>query len=254
MTLEEAESYRAIAAEAVRASIDLLRGAPSAEPVSAIGRDMKLREDSASEALIIAALRQKCDLPILAEESGWVDGRVAAEEAPYWALDPLDGSYNRFCGVPLNCVALALCVGFRPIAGAVFDFNRDELFSGGPGLGLTLNGRPVAPPARATGIMATGLPVRGDFSPEGLARMAREFQSWKKVRMIGSAALSLSWVAAGRFDAYREAGISWWDVAAGLALVSAVGGEVVVTGARPEDPLTIAATSPAASGGFRAIG
>jgi myo-inositol-1(or 4)-monophosphatase len=247
MKSDEAASFCAIAAEVVRASADLLRGAPSAEPVSAIGRDMKLSEDAASEALIVAALRARSDLPILAEESGWVGGRAPEEGAPYWALDPLDGSYNRFCGVPLNCVALALCIGFRPIVGAVFDFNRDELFAGGPGLGLTLNGRALAPPARATGILATGLPVRGDFSPEGLARIAQEFSRWKKVRMIGSAALSLSWVAAGRFDAYREAGISWWDVAAGLALVSAVGGAIDVAGERLEDPLTIAATSPAAA-------
>lgn len=233
---------------AAQASRSLLQSKDKQAPRLLNGRDIKLHEDTASEALIIAALRAVSDLPILSEERGWVDEVKAAEGKPYWVVDPLDGSFNYHRRVPLCCTSVALCVGFAPIVGAVFDFNRDEIFVGGKGLPLTLNGVALELNDPSYRVLATGLPVRGEFADDRMGAFARELLDWRKVRMIGSAALSLAWVAAGRFDAYREAGISWWDVAGGLALVAAAGGDVTIEGEALEAPLAIFALNAATAG------
>lgn len=233
--MTEAE-LRALLGAAATASRDLLRARPAEAPKRAEGRDIKLVEDEASEKLILARLRESSPWPILSEEAGWV-GEDPGEGGAYWAVDPLDGSYNFHQSVPLCCVSVALCVGRAAVAGAVYDFNRDDLYVGGPGLGLRINDQLVERPKRAPAILATGMPVRSDFSDEGVRALASRIQSFKKVRMIGSAALSLAWVASGRFDVYEETGIGWWDVAGGLALVEGAGGTARVEPLDPAEPL-----------------
>lgn len=235
----------AIAAEAAVASRDLLRAGAGGTERLLEGRDIKLHEDSASEALIIAALRQRSDLPILSEESGWVDGLKPVGDAPFWAVDPLDGSFNFQRGIPLCCTSVAFCSGFTAHAGAVFDFNRDELFTGGPALGLYCNGVAMVPPSICYDVFATGFPVRGDYTPDTVSQRAQSFLEWRKIRMLGTAALSLTWVALGRVDGYEEDGISWYDVAGGLALIAGAGGSVHVEGDAIEQPLKVSGRSAA---------
>lgn len=232
-----ADELRALLAAAATASRDLLKSRPAEAPKRAEGRDIKLVEDEASEKLILAKLREASPWPILSEEAGWVGADGLGPDDPYWAVDPLDGSYNFHQSVPLCCVSVALCAGRSAIAGAVYDFNRDDLYVGGSGLGLRVNGEPVVRPVRAPAILATGMPVRSDFSDDGVRALASRIQSFKKVRMIGSAALSLAWVASGRFDVYEETGIGWWDVAGGIALVEGAGGSASVEPLDPAEPL-----------------
>jgi myo-inositol-1(or 4)-monophosphatase len=238
---------RETALAAATASRHLLTGPDRATPRSLIDRDIKLVEDQESEALIIASLRAQSPWPILSEEAGWV-GEPPAADQPYWAVDPLDGSFNYHRSVPLCCTSVAACIGLRPLAGAIFDFNRDELYWGGAGLGLELNGRKMPVQRRTRDIFTTGFPVRGDFSVAGMTQVVARAQEWRKIRMIGSAALSLAWVAGGRFDAYEESGIRWWDVAAGLALVEGAGGGIEIAGETIEQPMTIRAWGPQADG------
>jgi myo-inositol-1(or 4)-monophosphatase len=233
-------SVRDTTIAAAAASRDLLRGKAARDPRRLEGRDIKLVEDEASEALIVAALQRHSAWPILSEEAGWI-GNPPGRHEPYWAVDPLDGSFNHHRGVPLCCTSVALCRGLRPLAGAVFDFNRDEMFWGGAGLGLSLNGEALAPPPHRADIVTTGFPAGGDYSPEGIAAMVERVRAWRKVRMIGSAALSLAWVAAGRFDYHEESGTRWWDVAGGLALVEGAGGMIEVEGDGVEAKLTVRA-------------
>lgn len=234
-----------IAAEAAVASRDLLCGGAGGVERVLEGRDIKLHEDSASEALIVAALRARSALPILSEELGWVDGVKPEGDAPFWAVDPLDGSFNFQRGIPLCCTSVAFCTGFTAHAGAVFDFNRDELYTGGPTLGLHCNGETVVPPAICYDVLSTGFPVRGDYTAESIAANAMTFLEWRKIRMLGTAALSLTWVALGRFDGYEEDGISWYDVAGGLALIAGAGGSVSVVGDAIEQPLRVSGRSAA---------
>lgn len=207
-------------------------------------RDIKLLADVEAERVILARLGNGDDLPIFTEETGW-HGKPPAQ-GPYWVVDPLDGTANYHRGFPLCCVSIALVEGVTPILGVIHDFNRDELFAGAKGLGATLNGETIKVSKieeASAGVVVTGFPIRRDFSPEALAEFATEMARWRKVRMIGSAALALAYVAAGRADAYQEDSTMFWDVAAGCALIEAAGGTVTITGAAPEKPLSVVATN-----------
>lgn len=198
------------------------------------GRDIKLEADLAAESAALAVLRDKSPWPILTEERGELAGQ--AEDSGWrWVLDPLDGTLNFSRGIPLCCVSLALFREGEPRLGVIHDFNRDELFLGVAGQGAWLNGVPIrigAVTSPAKGVLCTGFPVATDFSAPAVTEFVQGVRAWKKVRLLGSAALSLAWVACGRTDAYFERNIKLWDVGAGLALVLAAGGRVL---RRPTD-------------------
>jgi myo-inositol-1(or 4)-monophosphatase len=213
-----------IATEAAKAVRPILKSG-FAHVASQIDRDIKLAEDAACEAAIRVVLSARSPYPILGEETGWGDAEPT--EGPHWVIDPLDGSFNFSRGIPLFAVSIALCDGGpaapRARLGVIYDPSRDEMVAGGEDAPLTLNGAPV--PSLAAGkrqILATGYPTRSDAAAvtERLGAATRE---WTKIRMIGSAALSLAWLALGRLDGYQEQNIMWWDVAAGLALAKAAG-------------------------------
>lgn len=194
--------------------------------LSADGKDIKTREDLAAEQAILAEL-QASNLPVLTEETGLHGARPAAD-ALRWVVDPLDGTLNYARGLPLCCVSVALWRGPEPVLGVVHEFLHDRLYVGVVGQGATCNGRPLAVSAvgeTAQAVIATGFPAHSNFGTEALAGFVGKVQRFKKVRLLGSAALSLAHVAAGAVDAYAENGIHFWDVAAGLALVKAAGGD-----------------------------
>jgi myo-inositol-1(or 4)-monophosphatase len=199
---------------------------------SEAGHDIKVEADRLSEDLILERLSFS-GIPLFCEETGAVRARAGSggETPLVWVVDPLDGTLNYRQGIPLSCVSIALCDDTRPVLGVVYDFNHGELFSGLAGSGAWLNHRPI----RTSGVtevskavLCTGFPVNTDFSTPGVARFVESVQRFRKVRLLGSAALSLCYVACGRADAYRESRIMFWDVAAGLALVQAAGGGIEV--------------------------
>lgn len=190
-----------------------------------LDRDIKLQADRDAEALILSRL-QPTGHPVLAEESG-EHGAPGGGDALYWVVDPLDGTFNYSRQFPICAVSIGLCRGDEALLGVIYDFNRDEMFSGIVGEGAWLNGKPmcVSPRAqRAQAVLCTGTPSRGDFSQSVLLDYVQTLASFKKVRLMGSAAVMLAYVASGRADAYMENDIMWWDIAAGLALVRAAGG------------------------------
>lgn len=216
-----------IAAEAARGVRPILEAgaAGRAGLASQIGRDIKLKEDALCEASIRNALARRCEYPILGEETGW-GGNQPTEEL-HWVIDPLDGSFNFYRGVPLYAVSIALCRGGASspevLLGVIYDPVRDELVSGGVDHPTRLNGALVPPlGGGARQILATGYPTRSNPA-DVTARLGEMARDWTKIRMLGSAALSLAWVALGRLDGYEEQNIMWWDVAAGVALAGASG-------------------------------
>lgn len=220
-------SLMALAEQAAREAAQLLQarqGTGIQDVLSSIGRDIKLASDQAAETAILQILQSKTSIPILTEESG---EHGATKEAPeLWIVDPLDGSMNYNRGIPLACVSIALWRSGKPYIGVVYDFIRDELFSAEIGQGAWLNGRPIQVSTvtiPSQGILATGIPSKL-LLDEAMTQFTDRMRSFKKVRMLGAAALMLSWVACGRVDAYAEENIMLWDVAAGLALVEAAGG------------------------------
>jgi myo-inositol-1(or 4)-monophosphatase len=201
---------------------------------SSEGRDVKLTADTDAEQVILKALRRASDHPILSEEAG---GLNHPGRGDFWVVDPLDGSANFVRQVPLTCVSLSLVQHGEPTLGVTYDFARDEIFSAVVGdaawLGTamepkhsTIHVSSITDAADA--YLATGLPVARDYGMESLLQFATDLGRFKKVRMFGSAALSLAYVASGRLDAYAEDDIMLWDVAAGVALVRGAGGHVSV--------------------------
>ncbi len=191
------------------------------------GHDLKLAADVFAESVILDRLRAGSPYPILSEEQGADPGFTRS--GLHWVVDPLDGTLNYGRRLPLACVSIGLWNGEMPVLGVVHDFERDETFAGEVGLGTTCNGArvttsSVVEPSKA--VLATGFPSARDFGDAPLLDFCRRVQRFKKVRLLGSAALSLAWLAAGRVDAYAEEDIWFWDVAAGLALVVAAGGNI----------------------------
>ncbi len=194
------------------------------------GKDIKVKADRQSEDMIREILSQGSNIPILGEESGW-SGQMDSSGLA-WIVDPLDGSANYNRRIPLCAVSIALLEGNTLRLGVIYDFNAKELYAGIVGQGAWLNQDPMRVSGireRSKSVLMTGLPVRRDFSPEALADMAADMAQWKKVRMIGSAALAVAYVASGRADYYREENTMFWDIAAGCALVLAAGGTVEIS-------------------------
>ena len=217
----------ALAEQAARAAGRLLAVGPrrDAAVVGETARDVKLQADRDAEDRIVDVLASGSGIPVVAEERA-ADAAPHSSEGLRWIVDPLDGTMNYLQGIPFCCVSIALWNGDEPVSGVVYDFDRDEMFSGIVGTGAWLNGRPVrvrpVPPNRA--VLFTGFPAGTDFAPASLTRFVTQVSTFRKIRMLGSAALWLAYVAAGRGDAYFERDIRIWDVAAGLALVRGAGG------------------------------
>ncbi|MGL1887871.1 MAG: inositol monophosphatase [Reichenbachiella sp.] len=187
------------------------------------GNDIKLQLDKEAERLIIDRLQSNFGYSILSEEIGLL-GSIEKGK-PYWIIDPIDGTMNYSRNCPLACVSIALWVDDGPILGVVYDFFRQELFSGLIGSGAWLNGvglKPSKVDEKSQAILATGFPTYLEINDTSLTEFLDQVKSYKKIRMFGSAALSLCYVACGRVDAYKENRIKLWDVAAGLAINAAV--------------------------------
>jgi myo-inositol-1(or 4)-monophosphatase len=121
-----------------------------------------------------------------------------------------------------------------------------ERFTGLVGKGAWLNQRPISVSdiaAASEGVLMTGLPARAATDPETMGKFGTLLTSFRKVRMIGSAAAALAAVAAGRAEYYRETGGMFWDVAGGCALVEAAGGVVKISGGALDHPLDVVASN-----------
>mgnify|MGYP002397600512 FL=1 len=163
----------------------------------------------------------------LMEEGGVVEG---SDKSHRWIIDPLDGTTNFLHGIPMFAISVALERDGQLVAGLVYNPISDEMFIAEKGQGAFLNDRRIRVAARrdlAQSVVATGIPHIGR---PGHARFNAELGAVMNevagVRRMGSAALDLAWVAAGRFDAYWEAGLAPWDMAAGIVLVREAGGFV----------------------------
>ena len=234
-----AEYAAARAAVALKAHHGDWRGVESEE-----GREVKIDADKRAEALILEALGRFAPLPIISEEAGWVNKPDEMKAGLVWAVDPLDGSVNYLNNYPHCGVSVALLKDGEPILGVVDLFLLNERFTGLVGEGAWLQGVPikvsnVAEPAR--GVLNTGVPARARTDAEAMKKLSDRILAWRKVRMIGSAAAALAYVAAGRAEAYRESGSMIWDVAGGCALVRAAGGVARIDGAALDLPLEVAA-------------
>lgn len=211
-----------IAIKASREAGNYLRDLDNIEVLTNREKDIKLKADEESEKIIFKYLF-KSDYSIISEETRSETPNTGLR----WIVDPLDGSLNFSRGIPNASVSIALWDRESPLLGVIYDFNRDEMYYGTVNNGAYLNRKRISISdivQKKDAVICTGFPSKADYSTENLLGIVKKVQDFKKIRLLGSAALSLAYVACGRADAYHEKGIMLWDVAAGLALVKAGGG------------------------------
>ncbi len=194
--------------------------------------------DKLSEKTIISTLLKEFpNHSFLAEESG-----ISAPGGPVtWIIDPLDGTVNFAKTIPIFSVSIAACVGKEVVCGAIYHPITKELFLAEKGKGAYLNGSRLQVTATSSieeAFLSTGFPYNVDKNPlhciEAFASIAK---LGSPIRRLGSAAIDLSYVAAGRFDAFWEVVLEPWDVAAGKLFIEEAGGCVTRYDGSPVDPL-----------------
>ncbi len=235
--------------------------------------DLVSDADLAAERAIRELLAvERPDDGFLGEEGGGASGSSGLT----WVVDPLDGTVNFLFGIPQWAVSVAVHDGEGTVAGAVYDPNRDELFSarrGGPasmsgpthrtapeGAGLQLQGRRHDPHGAAEGVsglagamVATGLAYDATVRARQAAVLAELAPLVRDIRRFGSAALDLVWSAAGRYDAYFERGVKEWDVAAGMLICERAGLELRELPEREGLPWGVLVARPGLAGELAAI-
>lgn len=205
--------------------------------------DIKLELDVRCQKLIEAKLAKVFpQISVLGEE-----GETGAQTAEQrWVIDPIDGTVNFAYGIPHCCVSIALQEkveprktktrsrhsitpdGYATLVGVVYDPFVDELWTATRGGKAFLNGRVISVSKRMRldeAIITMGFSKRTDTLTEMLPVLNRLIHRVRKIRMMGAAALALTYVASGRNDAYLEAGVRLWDIAAGGLIVECAGGD-----------------------------
>jgi myo-inositol-1(or 4)-monophosphatase len=176
------------------------------------------------------------DHEVLAEELGGGDGTARHR----WVFDPLDGTTNFAHGLPVFCASLALEIDGEAEVAAVYDATRQELFTAERGVGAWLNGEPLKVSSTRDiieSLLVTGFPYDVHTNPEPYLRVFGAFLSRARaVRRLGSAAIDLCYVAAGRLDGFWEAHLKPWDTRAGALIVEEAGGRVTGMDGRPWNP------------------
>lgn len=183
--------------------------------------------DHESEKAIFAAIRE--DYPdhfILSEEAG----ELVMDSEYKWIIDPIDGTVNFANGIPLCCVSIGLEQAGKMILGAVYNPLMNEFFFAQKGFGATLNDKKIYVSDKTEvmhSCMVTGFPYTYLDAPNGPLQIFEKFiRKGIPVRRLGSAAIDLCWVAAGRFDGFYEHKLAAWDSAAGYLMVEEAGGRV----------------------------
>jgi myo-inositol-1(or 4)-monophosphatase len=166
------------------------------------------------------------DHDVLAEEFGG-----AARGARYrWVFDPLDGTTNFAHGVPIFCASLALEIDGQAAVAAVYDPNRRELFTAEAGVGSWLNGHRLTVSANATvleSMLVTGFPYTVHQEADAFLKVfGQVLRHARAIRRLGSAAIDICWVAAGRMDGFWEASLKPWDTRAAALILEEAGGRV----------------------------
>jgi myo-inositol-1(or 4)-monophosphatase len=167
------------------------------------------------------------DHQVLAEEMG---GNADAPAGPCWVFDPIDGTTNYAHGIPIFCASLALEIDGIAQVAAVFDPNRQELFTAERGGGAFLNGRPLQVSRAASlvdAVLATGFPYDVHGRVDEIVGLFGAFVGQARaVRRLGSAAIDLCYVAAGRMDGFWESDLKPWDIAGGALILTEAGGRI----------------------------
>lgn len=193
--------------------------------------DIVTEADKEAESYIVARLSEAFPDHHIVGEEGGRQGAAAAGAPFHWYVDPIDGTVNFASKFPHFCTSIALATPDRqPLLGVVFDPTRNELFSAVRGGGAQLNGRSLAVTGTTElvdAVITSGFPYDKHTNPDNnLKEWGAFLLKIRGERRLGSAALDLAYVAAGRLDGYWEKDLKPYDVMAGVLLVREAGGQV----------------------------
>ncbi len=228
--MSDLSQYKTLAIEAARQAGKLLRENfrhGHAFQLKSGFRDLVTEYDRRTEEIIVSLIRKSFpEHSILAEE-----GSVhPTNTTPYqWIIDPLDGTTNFAHGFPFFAVSIALYYRDDALVGVVYNPIHDELFVGEAGHGAHLNGQPIRVSQTETlqeSLLMTGFPYDERLIPTHLAWWERFAKRAQTLRRLGSSALALAYLAAGRADGYWELDLKPWDMAAAALIVREAGGTV----------------------------
>lgn len=209
-------------------------------------RDIRIKRKSSSFDLLTVADTESEDSAVSLIRRYSPGDNFIAEEKSYkktgskltWIIDPLDGTTNFVCGLPIFCSSVALAFEDEIIAGAVYDVTRDELFYAAKNTGAYLNGKKIS--VSRVSDLRQALMITGFYYSRG-KEMVQTLEAIKKfhfkhirgLRRLGAAALDLCYIACGRASGFWEFQLSPWDYAAGKILIEEAGG--VVSGKRGQE-------------------
>lgn len=193
--------------------------------------------DHASEKAILSVIHQSFpEHAVLSEEAG----AGAQKSAWKWIIDPIDGTINFANGIPICCVSIGIEHEEKMVMGAVYNPFMNEFFFAERNKGASLNDRPIQVSRQnrvEKSCLVTGFPYTYLDTPNGpLQVFDRLIRRGIPVRRLGSAAIDLCWVAAGRFDGFYEHKLQAWDSAAGFLIVEEAGGTVTDFEGDPYSP------------------
>jgi myo-inositol-1(or 4)-monophosphatase len=197
--------------------------------------DLVTEVDVAVEHMFRAMIAERFpDHHILAEEMG---GAAAAPAGECWVFDPIDGTTNFAHGLPIFCSSLAFEIDGVAQVAAIYDPTRKELFTAERGGGAFLNGKPLRVSSAdrlVDSMLVTGFPYDIHSRVDEIVGLFAAFVGQvRAVRRLGSAAIDLCYVAAGRLDGFWETDLKPWDIAGGALIVSEAGGRVTNTDGDP---------------------
>jgi myo-inositol-1(or 4)-monophosphatase len=183
--------------------------------------------DHAAEKAIMQVIQTEYpDHFILSEETG----EIIQDSTYKWIIDPIDGTVNFANGIPICCVSIGLEKEGEMIMGAVYNPIMNEFYFAEKGVGATLNNQKIEVSKKTAVIkscLVTGFPYTYLDAPNGPIQVFEKLiRRGVPVRRLGSAAIDLCWVAAGRFDGFYEHNLQAWDSAAGFLMVEEAGGRV----------------------------
>jgi myo-inositol-1(or 4)-monophosphatase len=194
-----------------------------------LAHDLKLALDKESQDLITGIILEQFPGHAIYGEEGLAGDQSSKHQ---WIVDPIDGTVNFFYGIPHFCISIAKRVSEELVIGVIYDPMVGELWTVEKGGQPLLNGNPVTVSTRETleeSILFVGCGKNEEALKTGLERFRQGSLRARKMRMMGSAALGMAYIACGRLDAYVEARISLWDIAAGQLMIEATGGKVTLT-------------------------
>jgi myo-inositol-1(or 4)-monophosphatase len=190
--------------------------------------------DHAAEKAIFEVIKK--DFPghfILSEEAG----EIKMDSGYKWIIDPIDGTINFANGIPICCVSIGVEYEGQMIMGAVYNPLMNEFFFGEKGKGASLNDKKITVSNKADMLkscLVTGFPYTYLDSPNGPLQVFERFiRKGVAVRRLGSAAIDLCWVAAGRFEGFYEHRLQAWDAAAGVLILQEAGGKITGFDGKP---------------------